>query len=210
MKFRSLSEVCSYAVLSAAALSAVALSATASAADRAVQLTVEKGEVEFVAVGWPSALRIKGTGGGVAGELAVSGDQISGRITLALDSLETGIDLRDRHMREQYLETPRYPRAVFQPTRLAVDRLPESETFKPQVAPFEGLLDLHGTQRPVKGTARVSRRGAAVEVEATFDLRTSDFDIRTPSYMGITVAQDVKVTVRLSGRLAADERLSQR
>ena len=60
MRGRSAFEVCSYAVLSAAALCA-----EAAAADRSLRFLVEKGQVEFVAVGWPSALQIKGAGDGV-------------------------------------------------------------------------------------------------------------------------------------------------
>lgn len=159
------------------------------------------GEVDFVAVGWPSALRIRGQGKGLAGELSVNGTLADGVISFELDSLGTGIDLRDKHLKQQYLETAKYPRAELKLASVDVAKLPAGGSFGSKPLPFEGRLTLHGVERPVSGVAQVGRSGDRVQVSASFDLRTTDFGIAIPQYMGITVGEQVKVSVKFAGTL---------
>ncbi len=161
----------------------------------ALQLTVPEGEgkVEFVATGWPSALKIHGRGEALAGELTIEGTTVQGTLSFALDDLETGIDLRDRHMKENYLETAKYPTASLELTHVALDEPAEAETFEVDDAPFEGTLQLHGLTRPIRGTADLTRKDTRLDVSATFEVSISDFGIDVPSYMGITVAETVTV-----------------
>ena len=175
--------------------------ATLAPRETALQLVLDKGSVEFVAVGWPSALRIRGKGEELTGSLAVTERGIEGEVVFSLDCLDTGIALRNRHMREEYLETARFPRAVFRPTTVAVKQLTRTSTFDGEQVPFEGELELHGVTRPVHGLARVTREASRVKVDATFEVRTLDFQIPIPRYMGITVAEDVKVTVHFAGHV---------
>src|ERR1700730_891725 len=65
------------------------------------------GHVSFQASG-PAGMTIEGTTA-VLG-LADQGDNIV--ITVPLANLTTGITLRDRHMKEKYLEVPKYPSAT--------------------------------------------------------------------------------------------------
>jgi polyisoprenoid-binding protein YceI len=180
-------------------VSAAVLERSASAP---VHVALEKGSIEFVATGWPSALVIRGKGTQLTGDVVAEPDALSGELKFELDCLDTGIALRNRHMREEYLETGRHPYAIFRPTSLLAHKLPASASFAAQPTSFEGEMELHGVTRPVHGTARIRRDGETVGVEAHFDLRTTDFGIRTPSYMGITVAEQVQVTVRFEGHVS--------
>jgi polyisoprenoid-binding protein YceI len=166
----------------------------------AIQVPLDRGAatVEFVAVGWPSALEIHGKGKGLHGRIAVAGSSAQGRVSFDLQTLDTGIGLRNRHMKEEYLETTRFPQATLTLTRVDVQDLAGQPAFSGRRVPFEGLLELHGVSRPVSGEAQVTRDGSGVKVEAAFGVRTTDFGIRTPSYLGITVAEEVKVKVRFS------------
>src|SRR4029450_12304928 len=84
-----------------------------------VELQTDAGSVEFVATGWPSALEVHGKGSGPAGALTVTAD---------LASLQTGISLRDRHLKEEYLHVDRYPQARLTLSHLDISRLPEGAT----------------------------------------------------------------------------------
>lgn len=176
------------------------VSAASPVPDKGLELTIPKGagKVEFIATGWPSALRIRGQGRGLEGTLHVDGDVASGSLSFPLDALDTGIDLRNRHMRENYLETAKYPSATLRLTRLDLSRLPEGQAFDVADVDFEGVLELHGLPRPVKGTARITRDRTRIDVDAALDLRTTDYGIPIPKYMGITVAEQVKVKVAFS------------
>src|SRR4051812_12504401 len=49
----------------------------------------------------------------VRGKATRAGDSVSAsNVALKLDSLKTGIDLRDEHMKKKYFETDKYPEAV--------------------------------------------------------------------------------------------------
>jgi polyisoprenoid-binding protein YceI len=166
----------------------------------AIQVPLDRGAatVELVAGGWPSAQEIPGKGKGLHGRIVVAGSSAQGRVSFDLQSLDTGIGLRNRHMKEEYLETARYPQATLTLTRVDLQGLAGEPAFSGRRVPFEGLLDLHGVSRAVSGEARLTRDGSGVTVDAAFAVRTGDFGIRTPSYLGITVAEEVKVKVRFS------------
>lgn len=195
----------------AATLTAASVASTPAAPpELRLQAHVPKGggSIDFFATGWPSALTIHGHGKDLDGEFAVQGTTISGTMTVELDSLDTGIGLRNKHMRETYLETGKYPRAVLTLTRVDIGALPQGDSFKPLDVPFQGLLELHGTKRPVAGSARISRAGARLDVAASFELTTTEFGIAPPHYMGISMAEKVKVNVGFSAPIQAniDER----
>ena len=169
----------------------------------AVSVGVQPGRVEFDAVGWPSALKIHGKGEGLEGQLRVEGAAVSGAVAFDLQSLSTGIAMRDRHMKEKYLETGRFPRATLTVSRVAIDKVPASETFGPVTVSFGGTLSLHGVERPVAGEAKISRAGSTVTTAASFEINIKDFGIGVPSYMGITVAEKVQVRVGFPAQLEA-------
>lgn len=158
---------------------------------RAWDLENAKGKTVFRAIGRPSLLRVKGSAHSPKGRIVMDGNAMSGVFTVALGEFDTGISLRNTHMREKYLEVAKYPQASLEIKKLL---LPE----KGEVA-FDGALMLHGVTKPVQGKAQIERRtenGAELlRVEATFELKISDFEIQTPSYAGITVADVVTVAV---------------
>src|SRR5215472_13064147 len=60
----------------------------------------------------------RGPGGfsvdGKTNQLRVEDDGTTLKVTVPLASLQTGIGLRDRHMREKYLQVDKFPDAVLQ------------------------------------------------------------------------------------------------
>jgi polyisoprenoid-binding protein YceI len=169
----------------------------------AQSFTATGGHVEFTAVGWPSALTIHGKGDGIEGRLAVLGPSVSGALSFDLSGLSTGIGLRDRHMKEKYLEVAQHPRATLALTGVSLASLPVGDRFDPVRVPWDGMLTLHGVTRRVAGEARIGRAGNAVKTVAEFTVDIGEFGIEVPSYMGITVAEKVEVKVSLTGGLEA-------
>lgn len=66
----------------------------------------------FVAKGRPALIAIKGTGDGATGSLNEMNGTITGEIQFQLKSLKTGIDLRDSHLKDKYLEVEKFPIAT--------------------------------------------------------------------------------------------------
>lgn len=153
------------------------------------------GSLEFLALGKPSLLRIRGKGEAPKGSVKVEGGRFSGTFTFNLKSLDTGIDLRTEHMKNKYLQVDQHPEAKLVLTDV---KLPESWTLEnPQAEdiPFQGLLTLHGQEKPVSGTFTTKATDGHLGVDAKFDVNIGDFGIETPSYAGIKVTDSVNVSV---------------
>ena len=156
------------------------------------------GKVTFDAIGKPSALKIHGKGEAPKGELIVSSGKLGGAVTFQLDSLDTGIGLRNKHMKERYLEVSKYPEAKLTVTDLPVPDSISAENFSSDSLPFKGTLALHGVEKPVEGTAKVSRQGQSMSVETRIELKTNDFAIAVPSFAGVTMAENVTIQAQIT------------
>jgi polyisoprenoid-binding protein YceI len=128
--------------------------------------------------------------------LAPSAVVFGGDLSVALATLDTGIDLRNEHLRRKYLQVDRgqgFDQAVLSAISLGgVD--PRGVQGRTR---FTGTLLLHGISRPVAGEATVRRDGNAVRVEASFPVSVSEFGIEKPRYLGVGVTDQVTVKVSL-------------
>ncbi|HYU41824.1 MAG TPA: YceI family protein [Vicinamibacteria bacterium] len=133
---------------------------------------------------------------GTLGIAALRPAVLRGDLTVDLSSLDTGIALRNAHLRDKYLEVDKggdFATAVLSDVRL--DKV-EASTFKGRT-PFTGMLRLHGTRRPVSGRADIRFEGADVRVAASFPVRIDDYGIAPPRYLGVGVKNEVQVKVSL-------------
>ncbi|WP_413290427.1 YceI family protein [Bdellovibrio sp. HCB337] len=164
---------------------------------QAAVLQTNKSEVEFLAIGKPSAIKIRGKGQDLKSQIQVKEKQLSGSFVFNLDSLDTGIELRTNHMKEKYLETGKfkYAEVILKPVALAQDPCKESMTAE-KVA-FEGTLKLHGIDKPVKGEFDLKADKGQGKSKIRFDLNITDYQIEIPVYMGIKVADKVENSVDL-------------
>ncbi len=155
-------------------------------------LNPEKVKIEFLATGTPSALKIRGVpekNPSVKGTWEAANGKGRLEVTAALAAFDTGIALRNSHMREKYLEVQKYPEA-----KLTVEAL----DFSQSEGTFEGQLTLHGQTGAVRGTIKVAEPGNPANLELKFSLQLSNFGIKVPSFMGVSVAERVEVTGSLS------------
>jgi len=156
----------------------------------------DQGTVEFKAVGRPSALKIIGKGTGAAGEVKLAGTTVSGVFSFDLNTLDTGIKLRNEHMKAKYLETEKFPATILKISDLVLPEGLRAESAEVTEMPFSGVLLLHGVEKIVQGLASVKRGGKTVGIEARFKIKVSDYSIAVPSFAGITVADEVDVIVK--------------
>lgn len=175
-----------------------ALLGSAFAATPAYKVDFERatGSSDFRAVGRPSALKIVGKGTAPKGELEWNGKVVKGVLRQELKSLETGISLRDKHMKEKYLEVEKYPEAKLTITEVKVpENAAQGSDFVAEGVPFQGKLQLHGVEKPVNGTARLEKKGQSLKVAADLPLKITDYGIAVPSFAGITVADEVTLNI---------------
>lgn len=123
----------------------------------------------------------------VRGSAVRTADGVSAsNVALKLDSLKTGIDLRDEHMKKKYFETDKYPEAVL-----------TQATGKD--GKFMGQLQLHNVTKPIAGTYVFE----GDEFVGIFKTKMSDFSINKAKYMGVGVNDEIEVTIRLAAPVAA-------
>jgi len=164
----------------------LALACTTVVLTSAARLSAGRSQVSFLATG-PGGMRIEGK----TSEFKVSEDAPSIVVTVVLGNLDTGIGLRDRHMRDRYLEVQKYPEATLSVSRSAL-RLPAAGATS--TSDVEAQLSLHGRSKPivVHYTAKQPSAGS-YEIKGTFRMNMTDFGIEVPAYLGVTVKPDVDV-----------------
>jgi polyisoprenoid-binding protein YceI len=130
-------------------------------------------------------------------------DQLNGLIDLSqnlldfyvdLNTLETGIGLRDKHMRDNYLETEKYPFAEFTGK---ITPIPSLSTGAKSPVTAVGKFKIHGVERDieVKGTLSKNVKGE-LELEAGFEVLLSDYKIPLPKLVFYELAENQKVSIK--------------
>lgn len=104
-----------------------------------------------------------------------------------LASLDTGIGLRNRHMRENYLETDDYPYASYSGT---VERIVHNvdRDFTVYVS---GVMSIHGVDKEMEIHSRVVPGGLGLNVQTEFTVSLTDFDIEVPSLMFMKISEEI-------------------
>jgi polyisoprenoid-binding protein YceI len=147
-------------------------------------------QLEFTAIGKPGFIRINGKGARIEGQAKIEKEETVGSFSTKLDHFVTGIETRDQHMRDAYLQTKEFPNARldWKIDAVTVDKVR-------QEIPFTGTLELHGVKRPIEGLAMltISSDGLKVDGEAQFKIKLSDYKITIPKYLGIVVAEEVSI-----------------
>lgn len=159
----------------------------------AQDVAIQKGHTEFVAIGKPAMLKIHGESPGPQGNLTLKDAKVSGSVKVDLQSLKTGIDLRDDHMKKKYLQVETFPVAELVLQELSLPMKIGEINKKVTDQKFTATLKLHGVSKPVDGTYDVEPLGKTLKVHAAFGLKLSDFNIDIPSYAGLKVADSVDI-----------------
>lgn len=132
----------------------------------------------------------------------------SGRIVIDASSLDTGIDLRDEHLRSpQWMDTGKFKEIVFQTTRVEFVR---GTTYR-----VTGNLTMRGVTKVVTTTADVRHlkesaqtrsagfKGDVLQVRTSFNVRLSDYGVQIPGPARGKVANSVRISVTVYGQSGA-------
>ena len=144
----------------------------------------------FTASG-PGGLKIVGT----THDLDVVDDGQTVTISVPLANLTTGIALRDKHMKEKYLQVPSFPNATFKVPRSALPGVGASGE-----ADVPGTMNIHGQNHPVTVHFKAQGAGTTSNVDGTAHVNMKDYGIEVPSYLGVTVKPDVDLAVHFVAR----------
>ena len=160
------------------------------------------------------------------GDVGDLSKKLAASISVDLASLDTDIALRDQHMRDQYLETDKHPKAVFTLNEV-VSAYTTSEAdgqgahtmahgLKHGVETHlvaKGTLELHGVTRKITvDDLSVTYYAQGAESKAVFrgddgdmlivsgsvGVKLSDYEIKRPQFVLLKLADDVRVSFSVS------------
>lgn len=117
-----------------------------------------------------------------------------------LNTLKTGIGLRDRHMRENYLETKDFPYAEFTGKIKGLDEEMISAFENGQKVTAVGKFKIHGVEREmeIKGEIMHDDEKNTMHLNAKFEVLLGDHDIAIPKVMFYELSEKQIVTINVS------------
>ena len=167
--------------------SAVALVLALSSAAGAAVTQTGPAAASFTGKG-PAGFKLEGK----SDQVLVKQDGTRVAVSVPLATLDTGIEVRNRHMREKYLETDKYPNATLLVERSSIKLPAEGATVQ---GSGRGEMTLHGKTKPVTFQYVIRRENGVYVAEGRVPLNMKEFDINIPSYLGVTVKPDVETAV---------------
>jgi polyisoprenoid-binding protein YceI len=123
---------------------------------------------------------------------------VAWNVRVDLRTLDTGIGLRNRHMRENHLHTDEHPWVTFTGRTSAASSLVAREEVELAV---DGSLSLHGVtvERSIPVRARLLPDGA-LEIRSEFRVSLEDHEIPRPKFLLLKLADEQRITLQLLAR----------
>lgn len=168
--------------------------ALGSTQGNAQTFTAKTCKVTFETTGQPVLVKIEGKSDtACSGQATVQGDKITAsEFILKLDKLDTGIPLRNKHLRENYLHIEKFPDSKLKITEIT-DLTIQLSGKATGPSKFVGELDLHGQKAPVDDGTYQIKNGKQVTVK--FDLDLGKHGVEKPGFMGVKVVDKVHLTI---------------
>ncbi|MEM0951126.1 MAG: YceI family protein [Cyanobacteria bacterium P01_H01_bin.74] len=123
-----------------------------------------------------------------------------------LNSVDTGISLRNEHMRDNFLETKKYPYATYKATSIELkDKKPDLSKAQTVRLISKGILNVHGVKKErsipltVHYQPATDARKASVQVTGLFPIELEAHNINRPEALFVKLAEKVNVTVNTTG-----------
>ncbi len=130
-----------------------------------------------------------------------------GKVIVNLNELKTGIDLRDKHLRsEMWLNTSKYPNAIFKLTNISNPSDSKLENGKPVNVTFNGTFTVHGVSKNISvpgelayfkesPQTKTKMPGNLLRVKGNFSIKLSDYGVQIPSMVVAKLDDNIKISV---------------
>ncbi len=197
------------ATLAATVLAIGGLAPATDSADAAEFRVKPSKETKVVFVSRAAMEKFEGKTNQLSGTIeldpAALGDSATVRFEVDMASLDTGIKMRNTHMRQNHLHTDKFPKAVFEGATLPGRATSPLPAGRPASLDVEGTFTLHGVSRRMKLAVEVTYlptpAPARLEFKTEFPVALADHDIPLPQFLFLKLAN--VQTVRVSGVGAA-------
>jgi polyisoprenoid-binding protein YceI len=124
----------------------------------------------------------------------------SGALIVDASTGESGNKSRDKKMHADVLESRTYPEIVFIPRRV-VGHVPQQGSSQVTV---EGVLRMHGSERPMTLNVPFSIDGHQVTANTRFDIPYETWGVKNPSTFILRVSNKVQIDIAANGSIAGE------
>jgi polyisoprenoid-binding protein YceI len=123
-------------------------------------------------------------------------DSKSGAMQFAVQmkGFEFQKQLMQQHFNENYVESDKYPNAEFKGSITNNKEINYSKdgTYTARV---KGKLTIHGVTKDVESVGTIKINGGKIDATSTFNVLTSDYNIKIPAIVKDKVSPNIKITV---------------
>jgi polyisoprenoid-binding protein YceI len=183
----------------AALLIAIVSTMCAAARAQQVQVTLDPAHTKI-------NISVNDVHGGVKGTFAMKTGAVtfdpatgtaSGEIVVDANSGQTGIDRRDRKMKNEILETERYPEISFTATKVTGQVAPQGSSTVQVVGDFH----IHGASHSLTLSVPVQVAGDKLTGTTSFTVPYESWGMKNPSVLFLHVDGNAEVTVSFEGKI---------
>jgi len=153
----------------------------------------DDGYVEFVSSA--PMLEFRGKSNQLAGLVDLEKNLVD--FYVDLNTLDTGINLRNNHMRDSYLETDKYPFAEFTGKMVSdYSKLPRDA----QEVTVAGTFKIHGVEREMEIEGTLTPDGDGLTLGASWIVKLEDHNIDRPRVVFYELADEqiVNISIKLN------------
>lgn len=108
-----------------------------------------------------------------------------------ITSFEFDKSLMQEHFNENYLESDKYPKAIF---KGKIESWNGEEGENDAIA--KGEFEIHGEKQQVEVSGKIIKNGDQLKVSAVFVIRLEDYKIKIPKAVFYNIAEEVEVTIK--------------
>lgn len=101
------------------------------------------------------------------------------------------VALMEEHFNESYIESDKYPKAVFKGKVENFDFLKVEKTAKEYI--IRGKLELHGKTKDIAITTKIRTTAEGMELISNFSINVADFGIEIPKVVNSKVSKKVNI-----------------
>lgn len=123
--------------------------------------------------------------------------------TVLMRDFHFKLDLMEEHFNENYVESHRYPKAVFKGKIAKFDIKDIEETEKEYL--IKGKLTIRGKSKDILVKAFLKKVYGGIQIKSDFPITVSDFDIEIPDRIASKIAKTVNT--ELTGVIGNDEKV---
>ncbi len=102
-------------------------------------------------------------------------------------------DLMKEHFNENYMETEKYPKAIFDGTIMEGVDFSKDGTYKTQVS---GKLTIHGVTKDRSIDGEITIKEGAISLKSQFTVKLEEHNVAIPKVVVLKISEEVLVTIK--------------